>query len=86
MASLEAEIATEEKRELRQKGYYHELNNDLNLNKLDFIKYRNEWAAITAYDKKIYEQQLLDEKIRNTLLNFLLFRSVDIYRRIICFI
>ena len=46
------ELAAEEKRELRQKGYYHELNNDLNLNKLDFIKYRNEWAAMAAYDKK----------------------------------
>ena len=41
---------------------------------------------MAAYDKKIYEQQLLDEKTRNTLLNFLLFRNVDIYRRIIYFI
>ena len=38
------------------------------MNKLDFKKYGNEWAAMAAYDKKIYEQQLLDEKIRNTQL------------------
>ena len=68
LAALEAELAAEEERELREKGYYHELNNDLNLNKLDFKKYGNEWAAMAAYDKKIYEQQLLDEKIRNTQL------------------
>ena len=65
LAALEAELAAEEEQELREKGYYHELNNDLNLNKLDFKKYGNEWAAMAAYDKKIYEQQLLDEKIRN---------------------
>ena len=65
LAALEKELAAEEERELREKGYYHELNNDLNLNKLDFKKYGNEWAAMAAYDKKIYEQQLLDEKIRN---------------------
>ena len=68
LAALEAELAAEEERELREKGYYHELNNDLNLNKLDFKKYGNEWAAMAAYDKKIYEQQLLDEKIRITQL------------------
>jgi hypothetical protein len=68
LAALEAELAAEEEKELREKGYYHELNNDLNLNKLDFKKYGNEWAAMAAYDKKIYEQQLLDEKIRNTQL------------------
>ena len=65
LAALEAELAAEEEQELREKGYYHELNNDLNLNKLDFKKYGNEWAAMAAYDKKIYEQQILDEKIRN---------------------
>ena len=65
LAALEKELAAEEERELREKGYYHELNNDLNLNKLDFKKYGNEWAAMAAYDKKIYEQQILDEKIRN---------------------
>ena len=66
LAALEAELAAEEERELREKGYYHELNNDLK--KIDFKKYGNEWAAMAAYDKKIYEQQLLDEKIRNTQL------------------
>ena len=68
LAALEAELAAVEERELREKGYYHELNNDLNLKKLDLKKYGNEWAAMAAYDKKIYEQQLLDEKIRNTQL------------------
>ena len=68
LAALEAELAAEEEKELREKGYYHELNNDLNLNKLDFKKYGNEWATMAAYDKKIYEQQLLDEKIRNAQL------------------
>ena len=62
LAALEKELAEEEERELREKGYYHEMNNDLK--KLDFKKYGNEWAAMAAYDKKIYEQQLLDEKIR----------------------
>jgi len=66
LAALEAELAAEEERELREKGYYHELNNDLK--KIDFKKYGNEWAAMAAYDKKIYEQQLLDERIRNTQL------------------
>ena len=68
LAQLEAELAAEEERELREKGFYHELNNDLNLNKLDFKKYGNEWAAMAAYDKKLYEQQLLGEKIRNNQL------------------
>ena len=62
LAALEKELAEEEERELREKGYYHEMNNDLK--KIDFKKYGNEWAAMAAYDKKIYEQQLLDEKIR----------------------
>ena len=35
------------------------------LKKIDFKKYGNEWAAMAAYDKKIYEQQLIDEKIRS---------------------
>ena len=65
LAALEAELKAEEERDLREKGYYHELNNDLNLQNLDFSKYGNEWAAMAAYDKKIYEQQILDEKIRN---------------------
>ena len=68
LAALEKELAEEEERELREKGYYHEMNNDLNLNKLDFKKYGNEWAAMAAYDRKLYEQQILDEKVRNTQL------------------
>ena len=68
LAALEKELAEEEERELREKGYYHPLNNDLSLKNLDFKKYGNEWAAMAAYDKKIYEQQLLDERIRNTQL------------------
>ena len=68
LAALEAELKAEEERDLREKGYYHELNNDLNLQNLDFSKYGNEWAAMAAYDKKIYEQQILDEKIRNNQL------------------
>ena len=68
LAALEKELAEEEERELREKGYYHEMNNDLNLNKLDFKKYGNEWAAMAAYDRKLYEQQILDEKVRKTQL------------------
>ena len=68
LAALEADLKAEEERDLREKGYYHELNNDLNLQNLDFSKYGNEWAAMAAYDKKIYEQQILDEKIRNNQL------------------
>ena len=63
LADLEAELAAEEEREMRESGYYHELNNDLK--KIDFRKYGNEWAAMAAYDKMLYEQQMLDEKIRN---------------------
>ena len=68
LAALEKELAEEEERELREKGFYHPLNNDLSLKKLDMKKYGKEWAAMAAYDKKIYEQQLLDERIRNTQL------------------
>ena len=65
LKSLETELAAEEERELREKGYYSEMNNHLKLKKIDFKKYGNEWAAMAAYDKIIYEQQILDEKIRS---------------------
>ena len=65
LKSLETELAAEEERELREKGYYSEMNNHLKLKKIDFKKYGNEWAAMAAYDKMIYEQQILDEKIRS---------------------
>ena len=64
LAELEAELAAEQEREWREKGYYSELNPHYMLKKIDFKKYGNEWAAMAAYDKKIYEQQLIDEKIR----------------------
>ena len=67
LAALEKELAEEEAKELRENGYY-QMNNDIKLDKLDFKKYGNEWAAMAAYDKKIYEQQLEDEKIRNAQL------------------
>ena len=62
---MEAELAAEQEREWREKGYYSELNPHYMLKKIDFKKYGNEWAAMAAYDKKIYEQQLIDEKIRS---------------------
>ena len=65
LKSLETELAAEEERELREKGYYSEMNNHLKLKKIDFKKYGNEWAAMAAYDKMMYEQQILDEKIRS---------------------
>ena len=65
LKSLETELAAEEERELREKGYYSEMNNHLKQKKIDFKKYGNEWAAMAAYDKMIYEQQILDEKIRS---------------------
>ena len=64
LAELEAELAAEQEREWREMGYYSELNPHYQLKKIDFKKYGNEWAAMAAYDKKIYEQQLIDEKIR----------------------
>lgn len=67
MAALEKELAEEEAKELRENGYY-QMNDDIKLDKLDFKKYGNEWAAMAAYDKKIYEQQLLEEKIRSAQL------------------
>ena len=42
------------------------INYKYQLKKIDFKKYGNEWAAMAAYDKKLYEQQLLDERIRTT--------------------
>lgn len=66
LAALEKELADEEERELRENGYYHEINNDLKLSKLDFKKYGDPWAAMAAYDKKLYDQQKIDERIRNT--------------------
>ena len=65
LAALEAELAEEEERELREKGYYSEMNQNLKLKKINFKKYGNEWAAMAAYDKMIYEEQLKDERIRN---------------------
>ena len=56
LAALEKELAEEEAKELRENGYY-QMNDDIKLDKLDFKKYGNEWAAMAAYDKKIYEQQ-----------------------------
>ena len=66
LAALEAEAAAFKEKELREKGYYNELNNDLK--KIDFKKYGNEWAAMAAYDKKIFDQQKIDESIRKTQL------------------
>ena len=66
LAQLEAELKAEEERELQEKGYYHPINYKYQLKKIDFKKYGNEWAAMAAYDKKLYEQQLLDERIRTT--------------------
>ena len=42
LKSLETELAAEEERELREKGYYSEMNNHLKLKKIDFKKYGNE--------------------------------------------
>ena len=66
LAELEAELAAEEERELRAKGYYDMSNPNYRLKQIDFKKYGNEWAAMAAYDKKIYEQQLQDERLRST--------------------
>ena len=67
LAALEAELAAEEEKENRAKGYYNPVTNiHYKLKQIDFKKYGNEWAAMAAYDKKIYEQQLLDERIRST--------------------
>ena len=66
LAQLEAELKADEERELQEKGYYHPINYKYQLKKIDFKKYGNEWAAMAAYDKKLYEQQLLDERIRTT--------------------
>ena len=66
LAALEAELAAENEREYRASGYYSETNPHYMLKKIDFKKYGNEWAAMAAYDKKIYEEQLADERIRLT--------------------
>ena len=67
LAALEAELAAEEEKENRAKGYYNPVTNiHYKLKQIDFKKYGNEWAAMAAYDKKIYDQQLLDERIRST--------------------
>ena len=67
LKALEAELAAEEEKENRAKGYYNPVTNiHYKLKQIDFKKYGNEWAAMAAYDKKIYDQQLLDERIRST--------------------
>ena len=66
LAALESELAQEEEKELREKGFYRETSNKLK--KINYKKYGDEWAAIALYDKKLYEQQILDEKIRNVQL------------------
>ena len=67
LAALEKELAEEEEKEKIAKGYYNTVTNpQYKLKQIDFKKYGNEWAAMAAYDKKIYEQQLLDERIRTT--------------------
>ena len=67
LAALEKELAEEEEKELIAKGYYNTTTNPhYKLKQIDFKKYGNEWAAMAAYDKKIYEQQLMDERIRTT--------------------
>ena len=65
LAALEAELAAEQEKEFREKGYYSELNPHYTLKKINFKKYGNEWAAMAAYDKKMYEQGLIDERIRS---------------------
>ena len=66
LAALEKELAEEEEKELIAKGYYNTTTNPhYKLKQIDFKKYGNEWAAMAAYDKKIYEQQLMDERKRN---------------------
>mgnify|MGYP007070193799 FL=1 len=65
LAALEAELAAEQEKEFLEKGYYSELNPHYTLKKIDFKKYGNEWAAMAAYDKKMYEQGLIDERIRS---------------------
>lgn len=66
LAALESELAQEEEKELREKGFYRETSNKLK--KINYKKYGDEWAAMALYDKKLYEQQILDEKIRNVQL------------------
>ena len=66
LAALESELAQEEEKELRGKGFYRETSNKLK--KINYKKYGDEWAAMALYDKKLYEQQILDEKIRNVQL------------------
>jgi len=67
LAALEAELAAEEEKEFREKGYYNPTTNiHYKLKQIDFKKYGNEWAAMAAYDKKMYDQQLIDERIRST--------------------
>ena len=53
LAELEAEFALEEKN--KKKEY----------KKLDFSDQGDEWAAMAKYNRKLYEQQIIDEKMRD---------------------
>ena len=55
LAELEAEFANETKNDKENKRY----------ERLDFSKEGNEWSAIAKYNRKIYEDQIKEEKIKD---------------------
>ena len=56
LAQLEKELAEEEE---KVKGKRH------NYERIDFAKDGDEWAAIVKYNKKLYDIQLMDEKLKD---------------------
>ena len=63
LADLEKQLREVEEQEARENGYnfYNDYQNKLK--RIDFSSKGNEWAAMAEYDKKIYEQQLKNEKL-----------------------
>ena len=54
LAELEAEFAAEEEKSKNNKNYP----------RLDFSKEGDEWAAMARYNRKLYEKQIQDERIK----------------------
>ena len=63
LADLEKELAEIEEREARESGYYFYNDYQNKLKRIDFSSKGNEWAAMAEYDRRLYEQQLKNERI-----------------------
>ena len=56
LAELEAEFAEEEKKKKKKRNFI----------RIDFSDVGDEWQALAKYNKKMYEQQIIEEKIKDS--------------------